>query len=323
MRILQSLTLLFLLLSISCSKEKNGSPDLEGISSDPEIVRFEQLFYNASAESLPQLKSDFPYLFPEPNPDSVWVNKMQDEDERYLFDESQKKFEDFSDQKQRLESLFRHMKYYFPSFREPRVITMITQVDYNNKVIYADSLLFIGLDLYLGQDHEVYADFPGYVKQTYHPEHLVVDVADAMTRPLLAPPPSTSFLSRIVQQGKRLKIMELLLPEISKREIMGYTGEQWEWAELSETDIWKYFVQNELLYSTDAELSRRFIEEAPFSKFYLEVDRESPGRIGSWFGWRIVDAYMQNNDVGIADLIRTDNEEIFRRSGYKPKKKSS
>jgi gliding motility-associated lipoprotein GldB len=320
MRILQSVTLLFLLLALSCTSDKERSPDLTGISSDPEIVRFEQLFYGASEETLPKLKGEFPYLFPEPNPDSVWVNKMESEDERYLFDESQKVFEDFDDQKERLRSLFRHMKYYFPSFQEPRVITMITQVDYNNEVLYADSLLFIGLDLYLGQDHQVYADFPAYVKQNYHPGHLIVDVADAMVAPLLGSSAGNSFLSRIIQQGKRLKMIELLLPEVPKREIMGYTDEQWNWTEISETDIWKYFVQNELLYSTDAELSRRFIEEAPFSKFYLEVDRESPGRIGSWFGWRIVDSYMQKNEAGISDLMRTDNEEIFKRSGYKPRK---
>ena len=320
MRILLSFTLLVFLFLASCSRDKDASPDLEGISSDPEIIRFEELFYGADAESLPALKADFPYLFPEPNPDSVWVNKMQDEDERYLFEESQKKFKDFDLQTRRLQSLFRHMKYYFPSFQEPRVITMITEVDYNNKVIYADSLLFVGLDLYLGEDHELYADFPGYVKQNYHPEHLIVDVADAMTGPLLRPTGGTSFLSRIIQEGKRLKIIELLLPEMTGREIMGYTEEQWNWAEQNETDIWKYFVQNELLYSTDADLTRRFIEEAPFSKFYLEVDRDSPGRIGSWFGWRIVDAYMQNNEVGVSEMIRTDNEEIFRSSRYKPEK---
>lgn len=320
MRILLSFTLLVFLFLTSCSRDKDASPDLTGISSDPEIIRFEELFYGADAESLPALKADFPYLFPEPNPDSVWVNKMQDEDERYLFEESQKKFKDFDLQTRRLQSLFRHMKYYFPSFQEPKVITMITEVDYNNKVIYADSLLFVGLDLYLGEDHELYADFPGYVKQNYHPEHLIVDVADAMTKPLLRPTGGTSFLSRIIQQGKRLKIIELLLPDMTGREIMGYTEEQWNWAEQNETDIWKYFVQNELLYSTDADLTRRFIEEAPFSKFYLEVDRDSPGRIGSWFGWRIVDAYMQNNEVGVSEMIRTDNEEIFKSSRYKPEK---
>ena len=320
MRILLSFTLLVFLFLTSCSRDKDASPDLTGISSDPEIIRFEELFYGADAESLPALKADFPYLFPEPNPDSVWVNKMQDEDERYLFEESQNKFKDFDLQTRRLQSLFRHMKFYFPSFQEPKVITMITEVDYNNKVIYADSLLFVGLDLYLGEDHELYADFPGYVKQNYHPEHLIVDVADVMTKPLLRPTGGTSFLSRIIQQGKRLKIIELLLPDMTGREIMGYTEEQWNWAEQNETDIWKYFVQNELLYSTDADLTRRFIEEAPFSKFYLEVDRDSPGRIGSWFGWRIVDAYMQNNEVGVSEMIRTDNEEIFKSSRYKPEK---
>ena len=320
MRILQSFILLSFFLSLSCTNEKQQAPDLNGIESDPDIVRFEELFYGSSEEGLPQLKAEFPYLFPEPNPDSVWVNKMQNEDERYLFDETQKAFEDFNFQEKRLQSLFRHMKYYFPAFKEPKVITVISQVDYNNKVIFADSLLFIGLDLYLGPQHEVYVDFPDYVKQNYNKEHLIVDVADAFVKPLLRPSGSNSFLSRIVQEGKRLQLIELLLPDLSKEEILGYTDGQWNWAQMSESDIWKYFIQNELLYSTDAELSRRFIDEAPFSKFYMEVDRDSPGRIGAWFGWQIVDAYMKNNDVGIRELITADNEQIFRSSGYKPRK---
>ncbi len=320
MRILHSLLLLLTLLALSCSPEKKDSPDLTGISSDPEIVRFEELFYGATQEGLPALKSEFPYLFPAPNPDSVWVKKMQDEDERFLFEETQKIYGDFSLQEQQLESLFSHMKYYFPAFREPRVLTVITQVDYNNKVIYADSLLFIGLDLYLGEAHEVYADFPGYVKQNYNDGHLIVDVAESLVKPALLPPASNSFVSRMVQEGKRLKIMELLLPDLPQEEIMGYSPEQWSWTQSSESDIWKYFVQNELLYSTDPELTKRFIDEAPFSKFYLEVDRESPGRVGSWFGWRIVDSYMDNNEVDVKELILTDNEEIFKRSSYKPKK---
>ena len=180
MRILQSLALTMTLLAMSCTAEKKDSPDLTGIFSDPEVIRFEERFYGGTEESLPELKSEFPYLFPEPNPDSVWVNKMKDEDERFLFEETQKIYGDFSDQEKRLESLFRHMKYYFPAFREPRVLTVITQVDYNNKVIYADSLLFIGLDLYLGEEHEVYADFPGYVKQNYNSGHMIVDVAEAL-----------------------------------------------------------------------------------------------------------------------------------------------
>ena len=320
MRILLVASSIFIFFLLSCSKERQDTPDLTGINSEPEIIRFEQLFYESSADGLPALKAQFPFLFPKGNADSVWVNKIEDEDEQYLYAETQKQFPDFSDQRSRLESLFKHMKYYFPTFEEPRIITMVTQVDYDNKVLYADSLLFVGLDLYLGQDHQVYADFPGYVKQNYHKDHLIVDIADAMVRPLLGTPADNSFISRIVQEGKRLEILSLLLPNVSKEEIMGYTPEQWNWAEMSESNIWKYFVQNELLYSTDPELSRRFIEEAPFSKFYLEVDRDSPGRIGSWFGWRIAEAYWLNADPGMRGLITIDNEELFKRSKYKPAK---
>ena len=320
MRILLATTSILVCFFLSCSKEKQNAPDLSGITSDPEIIRFEQLFYESSAEDLPDLKARFPYLFPGDNADYVWVNKIEDEDEQYLYEEVQTHYTDFSEQRSRLESLFKHMKYYFPSFEEPRIVTMVTQVDYNNKVLYADSLLFVGLDLYLGEDHEVYGDFPAYVKQNYQKDRLVVDVADALVRPILRPSDDNSFVSRMIQEGKRLEILGLLLPEVPKEDIIGYSQEQWNWAQMSESNIWKYFVQNELLYSTDPELSRRFIEEAPFSKFYMEVDRDSPGRIGSWFGWRIVEAYWSNDDPGMRELITVDNEELFKRSKYKPAK---
>ena len=76
-----------------------------------------------------------------------------------------------------------------------------------------------------------------------------------------------------------------------------------------------------MLYSNDPSLSERFIADAPFSKFYLEVDQDSPGRIGIWFGWQIINAFMENNDLSLQEMILLDNEEIFKNSKYKPKKK--
>ncbi len=71
----------------------------------------------------------------------------------------------------------------------------------------------------------------------------------------------------------------------------------------------------------DPTLTNRFIEDAPFSKFYLEVDKDSPGRIGAWFGWQIVNAYMRNNDMELQEMILLDNEELFKKSKFKPRKK--
>ena len=79
-------------------------------------------------------------------------------------------------------------------------------------------------------------------------------------------------------------------------------------------------IENDLLYSTDTQLNKRFIENAPFSKFYLSEDTKSPGRIGQWIGWQIVRSYMVNNDVSLQDLLSMNEEEIFKNSKYKPRK---
>ena len=79
-------------------------------------------------------------------------------------------------------------------------------------------------------------------------------------------------------------------------------------------------MEEQLLYSTDIRLPSRFINSAPFSKFYLEIDNETPGRVGTWVGWQIVRSFMKNNDVNLQQLLQMDPIEIFQNSKYKPKK---
>ena len=75
------------------------------------------------------------------------------------------------------------------------------------------------------------------------------------------------------------------------------------------------------MYSTDSKLPGRFINPAPFSKFYLvEIDNESPGKIGQYMGWQIVKAYMKNNEVSLKELLTTSPEDVFNNSQFKPNK---
>ncbi len=305
---------------MSCSKKENIKVDVSDIKLKTVIKRFDQKFYTTPPEKLAELKSEFPYLFPVVNPDSVWVNKMQDKDELELFAESQKVYKDFSEETDKLNSLFKHIKYYFPKFKDPKVITLLTNVDYNNKVVLADSLLFISLDIFLGKDSEIYQEFPNYIKQNYTKEHLIVAVAEQFVDQIISPSKDKSFIARIVQEGKKLVLLQTFLPDVDIEEIIGYTSDQYEWAVNSEAEIWKYFIQKEYLYSTNNQLTKRFIDDAPFSKFFLEVDKDSPGRIGAWFGWQIVDSYITHNKVSIQKTMVNDNEEIFKNSKYKPKK---
>ena len=84
--------------------------------------------------------------------------------------------------------------------------------------------------------------------------------------------------------------------------------------------MWRFFVDNSILYSSEQKLVTRFISMAPFSKFYLEIDNESPGRVGTWVGWQIVRSFMLNNDISLQQMLAMDAKELFEKSRYKPKK---
>ena len=322
MNIIKYFPLFLILLNlVSCNKNEKEVVDVSKMDVNFDVRRFEQRFYTAGPENLLTLKSDFPFLFPEPNPDSVWTAKMKDEDELFLYKASQEVFGDFSKEKIAMAELFKHVKYYFPKFEAPRVITILSNVDYDNGIIYADSLMFVSLDVYLGKEHEVYEDYPNYIKQNFTPDHLMVDAAWQLASPVVKPNPLKSYISKIIQEGKKMYAIAAFLPDSSEQEIIGYTLEQYEWAVQSESNIWKYFIQKEMLYANDPTLTERFISDAPFSKFYLEVDKDSPGRIGVWFGWQIVNSFMEHNDLSMQEMLVIDNEELFTKSKYKPKKK--
>ena len=308
---------IILLVIVSCNKEIIKKVDVSGVKVTVLIDRFEQKFYKADEQSLPAVKNEYPYLFPPQN-DSIWLNKIKNEAE--LFQNSQKVFGDFKSEKLQIEDLFKHVKYYEPNFKSPKILTLITNLDYRNKVVYADSLLFVSLDLYLGKDSEVYRDFPLYLAQNFDKSHLVVDIAKSISEHYFTPNKSRQFIDLMINEGKKMYLIDSYLPFVSDAQKMGYTLEKLNWVEANESQLWKYFIEHKLLYSTDSNLYTRFIANAPFSKFYIYIDKESPGSVGVYIGWQIVRSYMNNNDVTLQQLLQTNADEIFKKSKYKPKK---
>ena len=285
-----------------------------------ELNRFDLEFGQATAGDLPGLKAKYPFLFPEKYEDSVWIDKMTDSLQQEIKVEVRKAFEDFDAIEADLGLLFRHLQYYFPGTTIPRVITLTSDVDYNNRVILADSLLFIGLDNYLGPDHPFYEGLPRYVAQELDEQYLISDVAQSFSNKLLGFPRERTFLGQMVHYGKLLYLKDKLIPSSSDEEKIRYTEEQLAWAKANEAQAWRYFIERELLYSTDQSLGPRFLDPAPFSKFRLELDSESPGRMGRYMGWQIVRAFMERNEIGLPAMMAMPAEELFKRSNYKPKK---
>ena len=123
----------------------------------------------------------------------------------------------------------------------------------------------------------------------------MADLATAYAEQLIYQPKRATFLEEMIYFGKQLYLKDLLIPFKENNEKIGYLPAQYEWAVDNEFYIWQYFVEKELLYETDRKLLSRFIIPAPFSRFNLELDSESPGRLGQYIGWQIVKSYMENN----------------------------
>ncbi|GMN10551.1 gliding motility lipoprotein GldB [Croceitalea sp. MTPC9] len=313
--------LMCICLFLSCKEEDKTAEAIDKIQVDLDIIRFDRLFAEASANDIPELKADYPYLFPEQYADSIWIAKLTDTLQVELEDEVDKVFKDFDNESEQIESLFKHIKYYFPVFKEPKVITVISEVNYNDRTILADSLLFLGLDNYLGREHHFYAGLPNYVAKGLDKAYLGSNIASTFAKKVNRYPRNRSFLSRMVYYGKELYLIDKLLPSNEDYQIIGYTQEEMDWANANEEQIWRYFIEQELLYSTDVKLDQRFLDPAPFSKFGLELDSESPGRLGRYVGWQIVQAFAEKNPkITLQQILDLPADEIFKKSNYKPKR---
>ena len=314
--------ILFLFVSfafVSCDKKSKTEKAVEEIPVAIKVNRFDKAFFETQPQDLPKLKAEYPFFFPPGNDDKVWIDKMQNPQWHELYEEVQKKYADFGPETEAIETLFKHIKYYFPETKIPKAYTVISEMDYQNKVIYAHNMLIISLELYLGKDHKFY-EFPAYLKQNFEQKQMMPDIAAAFAVTKVMPPTDETLLAQMIYAGKELYLKDLLLPEYSDADKIGYKPEQITWCAENESYMWRYLIERKLLYDTDQKLIPRFIAPAPFSKFYLEIDNESPGRTGSWLGWQIVRSFMENNEVSLNEMLKMDAKEIFEKSKYKPKK---
>lgn len=318
MMIRYSLFLSFLLFS--CTSEEKIREDVLAIPVEVQIDRFDEKFAAITPENLQNLKEEYPFLFPAQYHDSIWIQKTKDTLQKEIEAEVAKVFSDFSTYEAEIILLFQHLKFYFSDFNEPKILTLTSDVDYRNSVVYADSLLVMGLDNFLGSEHYFYAEIHKYISKNLRPNQLTPAIAEVLIEPYVKPPTTRTFIDLMVYYGKQLYLKEQVLPLYDASQIMGYTQEEIDWARANEAEIWRYFVERELLYSTDPQLAGRFIYPAPFSKFYLELDNESPGMLGQYMGWQIVKAFAQNNKIDIKQLLTLSGDEIYKNSKFKPRK---
>ncbi|GAK93704.1 gliding motility protein GldB [Nonlabens ulvanivorans] len=305
----------------SCNDSSRLEQEIAAIPIQSEIKLFHEEFALATPDDLNGLKQKYSMLFPQRFADSVWIAKLTGTDTIQTVLENavnERKF-DYQKIHEEVDDVFRHVEFYFPEFETPDIVTVISQVDYRRKVTPTEEQLLIAIDTYLGNDHELYAGISAYQKEGLQIEHLPADVGLAYAYLFVQPSMDRSLLGSMVYHGKLHYLQELFAPQSTGAQIFNYAPEKFDFVVNNESQMWSFFVDENLLYNTNPKLQSRFILPAPFSKFYLEVDQDTPGGVGQYIGYRMVKAYMENNDTPLDAMLTLPADVIFNKSGYKPK----
>lgn len=231
-------------------------------------------------------------------------------------------FTDMTTTEKELTEGLRHFKFYFPDAVIPEVYSYISGGDYENPVRLVDSVMIIALDTYLGKDFKPYLSdgLPLYRTVRMTPDNIVPACMKEMINTVYpGNPEAVTLLDQMVDAGKKLYLLDAMVPDIPAFLKIEYTPAQLEWIRNNESHAWAAIIENRMLYSSDGQVIRIFLADGPYTP---EFTRESPPRIGQWIGWRIVKNYMDNNsDVTVQQMIsEKDSQKILSLSGYKPGK---
>lgn len=336
-----------ILLTYSC-KEGPDKPDVSGIQIKLDIKRFEKDFFSLDTNKFDQgfqalwqseyhnFMRDFTgkLLGLEGVDTAKWDMLIKQFIREYkpIYDSTLVLDREIEEAAQDVKMAFKYVKFYFPEYKLPeQFITFIGPVDAfaygatgGSGEIITNSAICAGLQLHLGSNSMVYKSqagqelYPEYISRRFTTDYIVVNsmknIIDDIHEPLQ---PGAKMIDIIADHGKRMYLLDLLLPDTDEKLKLGYTAEQLKGCEESEGFIWNYFTENDLLFETDLLKTRSFLNDGPTTP---EFGLGSPGFISLFTGRQLIRAYIKKHPkTTINELLALDGQKILAGSGYKPR----
>ncbi len=321
------LTILLFSTLTSCTNKDDAYPldtsnvDLPQIK----IKRYEEALLNTKvselSQKLPELQKEFPLFLQGDLDDTLNIIQLaefiQTDYIQQAKEECQLQYADLSFLENDIAVVFQRNKVLFPNFNYPEVYTYISGFDINQRTAYFEDATTISLDMYLGEDYKDYQKFgfPSYKQKFFKKEYIVRDLTEELN--LYQIPRGTNFLEMAIAEGKKLFLLDVLLPHTQDSIKTKYSLKQLTWTAENERELWSFIIENELLYSKDAKVLQKFFVDSPFTSYF---GQDSPPRLGQWLGWQIVQRYFQAYPKeDIAEFLKEENaQKILKKSGYRP-----
>lgn len=323
-----------LLLVSSCGKSNRFEIDTTKNRYEVNIQRFDkdliQLDTNDIKTSVDSLYRRYPLFMPQfienvletPSSDTAEVRRLFSQ---FITDSTfvsvNKKtietFGDISDIEKSVSDAFTYIHYYFPEVQLPEIYFFVS--GFNRSVMLNEKFIGLGTDMYLGADFAPYKNLTyEYLLSNMRREYVATDLVSAtLFRMFVMNSSEDRLLDNMIFRGKVMYLLSVFMPDETPEKLMGYTPEQWKWSEKYEKQIWTAIIDNKDLFSTDKLLIRKYMNDAPFT---APISQESPGRLGTWIGLRIIISYMnKNTDIDLKGLMNENNsQKILENSSYKP-----
>lgn len=337
MKIILAATIVAMLI---CACRNKDIPDVSGIDVSLKVERYEQDLFSADTNNILASLQRLSAKYPQFNQDFiVQVLGLSRIDTslaaqgqlrsfisayRPIYDSVREKFAHIDDIGAEVKQGLRFVKYYFPSYVLPqKLITFVGPIEGYGNVLTAEGLA-VGLQSYMGRDFFLYQTdigreiYPPYISRRFEPQYIAVNCmkniiddlhpAEEGTRPLI---------DLIVEKGKRLYVLDRIMPSTPDTIKIGYSKRQLEGCYENEGKIWNYLLTNNLLLNQDPAIINAYVSEGPNTP---EFGEGSPGFIGLFVGWQVVKKYMAaHGATSLKQLMEMNNGTIYEESKYRPK----
>jgi len=325
--------------AVSLAACKNGNiPDVTGIKVDVSVVRFERDFFAADSTQMDQsmfaLQKKYPYFFSDfiqniilaDIPDTsiavtTAINQYR-KNVRPIYDSVQAKFVRLDGLDEQLKQGFRFVKYYYPSYRLPKVLTYAGLIGDPSVALTKDALA-IGLQMYLGKNFSAYNTqeaidkFPQYISRRFEPQYIPVNCIQNIALDIYPDKAQgLSLIEQMIEKGKQWYLSDKFLPAVADSLKTGFTQSQLDWCKANEGMVWSFILQSNDMYTTEPTVIQNYVGEAPKTDGMPDT---SPGNIGQWIGWQIVKTYAAKTGAALQQVLQTDAKKIFEEAKYKPK----
>ena len=142
-----------------------------------------------------------------------------------LYDGANEKYKSFSSYQKELENNLRYVKYYYPHYKIPAVLTSVESLNPENAeeiygTVFFHDTLVISLQMFLGKDYPAYdpTQYFDYLRRRFEPQYIVPNSIREIARQIYPDSSQTlSLIEQMVEKGKHWYLLDKFLPDTARQ----------------------------------------------------------------------------------------------------------